>query len=55
MISSRSPEHPVLLDARGGVAVVDLQGKKTTLAEGFEDVGRVAWSPDGKEVWFSAA
>ncbi len=48
-------EHPVLLDARGGVAVVDLQGKKTTLAEGFEDVGRVAWSPDGKEVWFSAA
>ncbi len=48
-------EHPILLDARGGVAIVDLQGKKTTLAEGFEDVGRVAWSPDGKEVWFSAA
>ena len=48
-------EHPILLDFRGGIAVVDLQGKKTTLAEGFEDVGRVAWSPDGKEVWFSAA
>ena len=48
-------EHPVLLDARGGVAIVDLQGKKTTLAEDLEDVGRVAWSPDGKEVWFSAA
>jgi Tol biopolymer transport system component len=37
------------------VAVVDLQGNKTTLAAGFEDVGRVAWSPDGREVWFSAS
>ncbi len=48
-------DHPVLNDTRGGVAVVDLQGEKTTLAEGFEDVGRVAWSPDGREVWFSAS
>jgi serine/threonine protein kinase/Tol biopolymer transport system component len=48
-------EHPILQDLRGGVAVVDLQGKKTTLADGFEDVGKVLWSPNGQEVWFSAS
>jgi serine/threonine protein kinase/Tol biopolymer transport system component len=48
-------EHPILGDLRGSVAVVDLEGKKTTVAEGFEDVGRVAWAPNGRELWFSAA
>ena len=48
-------EHPILQDLRGSVAVVDLQGKKTTLADGFEDVGKVLWSPNGQEVWFSAS
>ncbi|MEO6213639.1 MAG: hypothetical protein ABIP65_08440, partial [Vicinamibacterales bacterium] len=48
-------EHPILQDLRGGVAVVDLQGKKTLLADGFEDVGKALWSPNGQEVWFSAS
>ncbi|MBA3639863.1 MAG: serine/threonine-protein kinase [Acidobacteriota bacterium] len=48
-------EHPILQDLRGGVSVVDLEGHKTTIADGFEDVGRVGWSPDGREIWFSAS
>ena len=48
-------DHPVLGDARGGVAVVDRAGKKTLLSSGWEDVGGLAWSPDGKEIWFSAS
>jgi Tol biopolymer transport system component len=48
-------EHPILGDARGDVAVVDLAGKKTALAPGWEDLGGLAWSPDGREVWFTAS
>jgi eukaryotic-like serine/threonine-protein kinase len=48
-------DHPVLGDARGGVAVVDRAGKKTMLSSGWEDVGGVAWSPDGRELWFTAS
>jgi dipeptidyl aminopeptidase/acylaminoacyl peptidase len=48
-------EHPVRWDDRGGVAVVDLQGKKTVLADGFWGEEGLAWSSDGQEVLFSAA
>ncbi len=48
-------DHPILGDARGDVAVVDLAGKKTTLAPGWEDLGGLAWSADGREVWFTAS
>jgi Tol biopolymer transport system component len=48
-------EHPVLIDNRGDVSVVDLSGSKTTLSAGYEDVGQLAWSPDGKEIWFSGS
>jgi Tol biopolymer transport system component len=48
-------DHPFLGDNRGNVAVVDLAGKKTTLSQGWEDVGGLAWSPDGREVWFTAS
>ena len=48
-------EHPVLIDNRGDVCVVDLSGKKKTLSAGWEDIGRLAWSPDGREIWFSAS
>ena len=47
-------EHPIVGDNRGDVAVVDRAGKKTTLAAGWEDLGGLAWSPDGREVWFTA-
>ncbi len=47
-------EHPYRWDDRGGVAVVDLTGKKAGLAEGYWGEEGLAWSPDGKEVLFSA-
>jgi Tol biopolymer transport system component/tRNA A-37 threonylcarbamoyl transferase component Bud32 len=48
-------EHPMINDTRGDVCVVDLNGNKKTLSTGWEDVGWLAWSPDGREIWFSAA
>ena len=47
-------EHPAKWDDRGLLAVVDLQGKKTVLADGFWGEEGLAWSPDGQEVLFSA-
>jgi Tol biopolymer transport system component len=48
-------EHPVYPDDRGSVAVVDLSGKTTTLSRGWESEQGLAWSPDGREVFFTAA
>jgi len=48
-------DQPIQGDARGDVAVVDLSGKKTALAPGWEDLGGLAWSADGSEVWFTAS
>jgi Tol biopolymer transport system component len=47
-------EHPIYGDNRGDVVAVDLQGKKATLSAGWSDLGALAWSPDGSEVYFSA-
>jgi dipeptidyl aminopeptidase/acylaminoacyl peptidase len=47
-------EHPTRFDDRGGVAVVDLAGKKTTLSDaGYWGLEGVAWSKDGGELLFS--
>src|SRR5262249_30844238 len=43
---SPGPESP------RGVAVIDRQGRKRTVAQGFE-VARLAWKPDGREIIFS--
>ena len=48
-------EHPVAIDNRGDVAVVDLAGKKTTISTGWEDLFGAHWTPGGDEVWFSAS
>jgi dipeptidyl aminopeptidase/acylaminoacyl peptidase len=48
-------DHPFFADDSGGVSVVDRKGTRTVLAEGFNSVRGVAWSPDGSEVWYSAA
>jgi len=48
-------EHSVVYDARGSVAVVETAGRKTTLTSEFANVVGVAWSPNGREIWFSAA
>jgi len=47
-------DHPTLGDDGGSVAVVDLQGKKTTLSTGWDSIQGLAWAPGGEEVWFTA-
>jgi len=48
-------DHPALWDDRGSVCVVDLAGHVTVLSSGWESADGLAWSPDGKEIWFAAA
>jgi len=48
-------DHPVQGDDSGAIAVVDLNGKKTRLTGDFYSAQGLAWSPDGKEVWFTAS
>ncbi len=48
-------EHPARIDDAGSVAVVDLSGKKSTLAGPFSTAQGLAWAPDGREVWFTAS
>jgi len=48
-------DHPVINDDGGSVAVVDLSGKKTTISPVYASAAGLAWSPDGGEVWFTAA
>ncbi len=47
-------DHPQFADDAGAVAVIDRAGQRTVLSEGYISVTGVAWSPDGKEVWFTA-
>ena len=48
-------DHPIPGDSIGGVAVVDMSGKKRSLGQmyGGGAVG-LAWSPKGDEVWVTA-
>ncbi|HEX7251885.1 MAG TPA: hypothetical protein VF376_03315, partial [Thermoanaerobaculia bacterium] len=48
-------DHPGKGDDGGFVAVVDRAGKKTTLTRPFSSAQGLAWSPDGSEIWFTAA
>jgi Tol biopolymer transport system component len=48
-------DHPVNGDDGGAVALVDVAGKKTTLTPVFASASGLAWSPDGSEIWFTAA
>jgi Tol biopolymer transport system component len=48
-------DHPTRVDDGGTVAVVDLSGRKTTIAGSFSSAQGLAWSPDGREVWFTAS
>ncbi len=38
----------------GSVCFVDLNGKMTELATGFDSINGLAWPPSGNEIWFTA-
>ena len=46
-------DHPPFHDD-GAIAVVDLAGKKKTLAPGWTSAQGLAWTPKGEEIWFTA-
>jgi len=48
-------DHPVQGDDSGSLALVDLNGKKTTLSGEWYTIQGLAWSASGKEVWFTAS
>lgn len=48
-------DHPTYDDDEGVVAVVDLEGRRTVLSSRWESEEGLAWSANGKEVWFSGA
>jgi serine/threonine protein kinase/dipeptidyl aminopeptidase/acylaminoacyl peptidase len=48
-------DHPVQGDDRGTLAIVDLNGHKTTLTDEWYTIQGLAWSANGKEVWFTAS
>ena len=45
-------DHPVYADDAGAVAMVDLEGHRTVLAEGWISLHGLAWTRDGSEIWF---
>jgi eukaryotic-like serine/threonine-protein kinase len=47
-------DHPVLWDDRGSVGFIDLGGHFSLLSTGWESEDGLAWSPNGKEIWFTA-
>ncbi len=48
-------DHPNQGDDGGLVAVVDVSGHKRELTREWYGTQGLAWSPDGKEVWFTAS
>jgi dipeptidyl aminopeptidase/acylaminoacyl peptidase len=47
-------DHPLPGDDSGSVAIVDLSAKKTKISGDWYSIQGLAWSADGKEVWFTA-
>ncbi len=47
-------DHPASYDNRGSVAVVDLAGHVRSLGGEWKSEQGLAWTPDGKEIWFGA-
>jgi Tol biopolymer transport system component len=48
-------DHPLRWDDRGSVAVVSRDGTVKTLGGVWQSAGGLAWSPSGRELWYSAA
>jgi len=47
-------DHPWRGNDAGNVAVVDMEGHFEVLSSGWSSAQGLAWSPDGREVWFTA-
>ena len=47
-------DHPLPGDIGGSVVVIDLAGNKKKLSQTWGSTSGLAWSIDGKEIWFSA-
>lgn len=48
-------DHPQAGDSEGTVAFVDKAGQKKTISQPASDEGGLAWSPDDREVWYTAS
>ena len=48
-------EHKLYSDDRGSIAVVDRAGKVTSLTKDYASSDGLAWTPDGREIWYTAA
>jgi eukaryotic-like serine/threonine-protein kinase len=48
-------DQPVVGDDRGSVSVVDANGKKQKFSVECESTQGIAWTPSGKEIWFTCA
>jgi eukaryotic-like serine/threonine-protein kinase len=47
--------HPAYQNDQGSVLILDLLGKKKAISGPWNSVEGMAWSPNGKEVWFAAS
>jgi serine/threonine protein kinase/Tol biopolymer transport system component len=48
-------DHPFPSDDGGRIAIVNLAGKKSDLTPVYATVQGLAWTPDGREIWYTAA
>jgi DNA-binding winged helix-turn-helix (wHTH) protein/Tol biopolymer transport system component len=48
-------DHPIKGDDGGSVMVIDGNGERGTLSSGWASADGLAWSPNGREIWFTAA
>jgi Tol biopolymer transport system component len=46
-------DHAILGDDRGLIDVIDLKGQRRALTPEFTSAQGLAWSPNGKEIWFT--
>jgi len=48
-------DHPLVPDDRGSVAIVDARGSVRRLTPIYATGRSVCWTPDGKELWYTAS
>lgn len=48
-------DHPLRGDDTGSLVLMDRAGKRKVLSGPWASVQGLAWSPDGKEIWFTAS